>query len=123
MEDIKIFNGCDHPLKHIKNDNVFIVLTQEEKNELLNSTGQGSLNVDFILNSTSSNPVANKVIYLKLVELDNKIKSIEQRLNNISDLPDDYYESEKMNLRGFYDNEILTLSHGIYNKETKTLTI
>jgi hypothetical protein len=35
MDKIKVFDGCFNPIKYIKNDDIFIVLTPEEKNMLM----------------------------------------------------------------------------------------
>lgn len=114
MDNIKIFDGCTHPVKHIKNDNIFIVLTQDEKEKLIDqgsSSGGSSIIVDSKLSSTSSNPVQNSVLY-------SKFQAIQNILNNYAE------EHQSMLNRIFQLEQIIqSLSPGESSIQESTIMI
>ena len=114
MDNIKIFDGCAHPVKHIKNDNIFIVLTQDEKEKLIDqgsSSGGSSIIVDSKLSSTSSNPVQNSVLY-------SKFQAIQNILNNYAE------EHQSMLNRIFQLEQIIqSLSPGESSIQESTIMI
>ena len=114
MDNIKIFDGCVHPVKHIKNDNIFIVLTQDEKEKLIDqgsSSGGSSIIVDSKLSSTSSNPVQNSVLY-------SKFQAIQNILNNYAE------EHQSMLNRIFQLEQIIqSLSPGESSIQESTIMI
>jgi len=65
MEKLPIFDGCDRPLRRIKNDNIFVVLTPEEKKYILShlesSVSKEDLNEEIERAKTAEQANANAI--------------------------------------------------------------
>lgn len=118
MDDIKIFDGCAHPVKHIKNDNIFIVLTQEEKEQLFNIGGGSgtSITVDSVLSKTSTNPVQNKVLYTILQKIQEDISTLYERINPPEDDDDSPSVIDStVSLNGVVTHGVLVINSRVNN--------
>lgn len=120
MDNIRVFDGCKHPIKHLKNDNVFIVLTQEEKEQLFNEGGGSgtSVTVDSVLSKTSTNPVQNKVLYTILQKIQEDISTLYERIDSPKE--DDEDSSSVINntvsLNGVVTHGVLVVNSRVNNK-------
>lgn len=120
MDNIRVFDGCKHPIKHLKNDNVFIVLTQEEKEQLFNG-GEGSgtsITVDSVLSKTSTNPVQNKVLYTILQKIQEDISTLYERIDPPKEDDDDSYSvvDSTVSLDGVVTHGVLVINSRVNNK-------
>lgn len=120
MDNIRVFDGCKHPIKHLKNDNVFIVLTQEEKEQLFNGGGGSgtSITVDSVLSKTSTNPVQNKVLYTIIQKIQEDISTLYERTDPPKE--DDYDSSSvidsTVSLNGVVTHGVLVINSRVNNK-------
>ena len=120
MDNIRVFDGCKHTIKHLKNDNVFIVLTQEEKEQLFNG-GEGSgtfITVDSVLSKTSTNPVQNKVLYTIIQKIQEDISTLQERINPPKEDDDDSYSvvDSIVSLDGVVTHGVLVINSRVNNK-------
>ena len=120
MDNIRVFDGCKHPIKHLKNDNVFIVLTQEEKEQLFNGGGGSgtSITVDSVLNKTSTNPVQNKVLYTIIQKIQEDISTLYERTDPPKEDDYDSYSvvDSTVSLDGVVTHGVLVINSRVNNK-------
>lgn len=118
MDNIRVFDGCKHPIKHLKNDNVFIVLTQEEKEQLFNGGNGTSITVDSVLSKTSTNPVQNKVLYTIIQKIQEDISTLYERIDPPKE--DDYNSysvvDSTVSLDGVVTHGVLVINSRVNNK-------
>ena len=119
MDNIRVFDGCKHPIKHLKNDNVFIVLTQEEKEQLFNGGGGSgtSITVDSVLSKTSTNPVQNKVLYTILQKIQEDISTLYERIGPPEEDDDSSSVIDStVSLNGVVTHGVLVVNSRVNNK-------